>query len=47
MDAQFPGRFSLLPGGGAIVSPISISTGIQPIVMGKPEPMILDILMKK
>jgi len=43
-DAQFPGTHTLLPGGGAIIASIVATTGMQPLVMGKPEPMILDLL---
>ena len=38
----------VLPGNGAITSVVSVSTGIQPEFIGKPEPIImsksLDIL---
>ena len=35
-DTSFPSELGLLPGGGAIVSAVSCSTGVDPVVGGKP-----------
>ncbi len=40
-DATYPAEDRLLPGAGSIVAAISVATGRQPIVMGKPNPRIL------
>ena len=45
---MYPYLKRVLPGNGAITSVVSVSTGIQPEFIGKPEPIImsksLDIL---
>jgi 4-nitrophenyl phosphatase len=44
-DSTFPIEGGVVPGAGSIVGAIAISTGIEPLSMGKPEPgMLLAIL---
>ena len=37
-DATYPMETGTIPGGGAIVTPIECSTGVQAVTIGKPEP---------
>jgi 4-nitrophenyl phosphatase len=37
-DATYPMESGEIPGGGAIVAPIEVSTGVQGLTIGKPEP---------
>lgn len=47
-DRAFPSERGLLPGNGALTAAIATATGVEPIYIGKPEPIIirqaLDIL---
>lgn len=37
-DATYPQETGEIPGGGAIVAPIEVSTGVRGVTIGKPEP---------
>ncbi len=37
-DATYPMETGEIPGGGAIIAPIEVSTGVKPVTIGKPEP---------
>jgi len=37
-DATYPTESGEIPGGGAIVAPIEVSTGVRGVTIGKPEP---------
>lgn len=41
-DVAIPTERGLVPGNGALTSVISVSTGIQPTFIGKPEPIIME-----
>jgi len=41
-DVAIPTEQGLLPGNGAFTSVVEISTGVQPIFIGKPEPIIVN-----
>jgi 4-nitrophenyl phosphatase len=43
IDATLPTEAGLVPGAGSIVAAVATSTGQQPIVIGKPEPLILQM----
>jgi len=46
LDPDFPasgGR--LLPGGGAIVAALEMATGVKPLVIGKPEPLMMELVL--
>ncbi|WP_312098493.1 TIGR01457 family HAD-type hydrolase [Niallia sp.] len=45
-DTALPSERGLLPGNGAITSVISVSTQQQPVVIGKPESIIVDQAIK-
>lgn len=46
-DAAFPVEGGLKPGAGAIVAALEKSTGRKPVVVGKPQPYLLDIVLKE
>jgi HAD superfamily hydrolase (TIGR01450 family) len=46
-DAAFPVEDGLKPGAGAIVAALEKSTGRKPIVIGKPQPYLLDIVLRE
>ena len=46
-DNSFPGANCLLPGGGSIVAAVKTAANKEPLVMGKPEPLLLKIAMEK
>jgi len=41
-DIAIPTERGFLPGNGALTSVISVSTGVQPVFIGKPERIIMD-----
>ncbi|MFD1039465.1 TIGR01457 family HAD-type hydrolase [Virgibacillus byunsanensis] len=45
-DVAIPSERGLLPGNGAITSVITVSTGIAPIFIGKPEAIIMNEALK-
>jgi 4-nitrophenyl phosphatase len=40
LDPTFPSERGLLPGAGALISLLETATGCQPILIGKPEPLL-------
>lgn len=46
-DTAIPTERGLLPGNGAMTSVISVSTGVMPAVIGKPEPIIMEAAVSK
>lgn len=46
-DNSYPVEDAILPGAGAIVAALSSTTGVKPILIGKPEPYLLDIMIKE
>jgi phosphoglycolate/pyridoxal phosphate phosphatase family enzyme len=44
-DPTFPVENGLLPGGGTIVAAIETAVGFAPLVIGKPSPRMLDLLL--
>ncbi|OEH85251.1 HAD family hydrolase [Desulfuribacillus stibiiarsenatis] len=47
LDRAIPTERGLLPGNGSIVSVVTTSTGIEPIVVGKPMPIITQYALEK
>ncbi len=43
-DATFPAEGRLLPGGGAVVAAVATAAGVEPVVIGKPEPGMAEAL---
>ncbi len=46
-DVALPNERGLVPGNGALTSVISVSTGVKPTFIGKPEPIIIDLALEK
>ena len=46
-DVTHPGRDGIEPGSGAIIAPFKAMTGIDPIIIGKPSEIIMDIALEK
>ncbi|MFC0523869.1 TIGR01457 family HAD-type hydrolase [Pontibacillus salicampi] len=46
-DVAIPTERGMLPGNGSLTSVITISTGVQPIFIGKPEPIIMEQAMEQ
>lgn len=46
-DSTFPTPNGVVPGAGAIVASIETATGVSPIVLGKPQPLMLQLLIQK
>lgn len=47
MDNSYPSPSGLLPGGGSIVTSVAYASNRTPLVMGKPERLMLDIIIEK
>jgi HAD superfamily hydrolase (TIGR01450 family) len=41
-DATYPIERGLRPGAGSIVSAIEVASGVTPLVIGKPEPLLME-----
>ncbi|WP_305038436.1 TIGR01457 family HAD-type hydrolase [Halobacillus sp. Nhm2S1] len=46
-DIAIPTERGLVPGNGALTSVISVSTGVDPLFVGKPEPLIMSRALKR
>lgn len=46
-DRTFPSEAGLLPGAGTILAAITHCTGVQPTIVGKPEPLMFDIAVAR
>ncbi|MFC7322172.1 TIGR01457 family HAD-type hydrolase [Halobacillus campisalis] len=46
-DVAIPTERGMVPGNGAITSVISVSTGIDPVFAGKPEPILMEQAIEK
>lgn len=47
VDATRDGEHLILPGGGALVAPFVAATGVEPVVIGKPEPLLYEMAMAR
>lgn len=45
-DLSFPSEKGLVPGAGALQAVLTATTGIQPVVIGKPRPLMLQLAME-
>lgn len=45
-DTSLPTERGLMPGAGAIQAAITAATGVQPVVIGKPQPLMLRLAME-
>ncbi|MFT8319126.1 MAG: TIGR01457 family HAD-type hydrolase [Sporolactobacillus sp.] len=46
-DVALPNERGLVPGNGSLTAVISVSTGINPVFIGKPEPIIIEQALEK
>ena len=46
-DTSLPTERGLAPGAGAIQAALSATTGVKPTVVGKPEPLMLELALKQ
>ena len=46
-DLTYPANGCILPGTGALVNVLSSSLGKEPIVIGKPQPTMLQVILSK
>ncbi|MGB5734056.1 MAG: HAD-IIA family hydrolase, partial [Thiohalocapsa sp.] len=47
VDDHHDGRHRVLPGGGALVAPFALASGVEPIVIGKPEPALFRMALAR
>ena len=46
-DRTFPAPEGIIPGNGALLAAIETATNVKPIVIGKPEPVLYEMSMKR
>jgi 4-nitrophenyl phosphatase len=46
-DTSFPSERGLVPGAGSILAALTATTGVQPVVVGKPRPLMLRLAMRE
>jgi 4-nitrophenyl phosphatase len=46
-DTTFPAPEGLVPGAGALIAALRASTGLSPVVIGKPEPTCFELALEK
>jgi 4-nitrophenyl phosphatase len=46
-DATLPTESGLVPGAGSIVAAVSVASGQTPVVIGKPETLLLELAMQR
>lgn len=46
-DAALPTEHGLAPGNGSLVAAVAVASGTEPVVVGKPEPLIVDYALRK
>ncbi|WP_062514180.1 TIGR01457 family HAD-type hydrolase [Halobacillus sp. KGW1] len=46
-DIAIPTERGMLPGNGALTSVVAVSTGVDPVFVGKPESLIMDRALKR
>ncbi|MCG8053307.1 MAG: HAD-IIA family hydrolase [Candidatus Thiodiazotropha endolucinida] len=47
VDAHHEGSHRVLPGGGALVAPFAIASGKQPVIIGKPQPLLYEMAAER
>ena len=46
-DTTFPSPEGLVPGAGALIAALQVSTGVKPLVIGKPESTCFELALEK
>ena len=44
-DATLPTEAGLVPGAGSVVAAVAVASGQEPVVIGKPEPLLLEMAL--
>jgi HAD superfamily hydrolase (TIGR01450 family) len=47
VDATIDGQHRLVPGGGALVAPFAVASGVQPVIIGKPHPLLFEMALEQ
>jgi len=46
VDTVEQGRHRILPGGGALLAPFALASGVEPVVIGKPNPLLFEMALE-
>ena len=46
VDGDRNGEHYLLPGGGALVAPFAVASGVEPVIIGKPNPILYEMALE-
>ncbi|HZU14378.1 MAG TPA: HAD-IIA family hydrolase [Chloroflexota bacterium] len=44
-DTSFPSERGLVPGAGALIGAVRLTTGVEPTIIGKPHPLMLELAL--
>lgn len=47
VDATLDGEHRLVPGGGALVAPFAVASGVEPVIIGKPNPLLFEMALEQ
>ncbi len=47
VDASIDGQHRLVPGGGALVAPFAVASGVEPVIIGKPNPLLFEMALEQ
>lgn len=47
VDATIGGEHRLVPGGGALVAPFALASDVEPVIIGKPNPLLFEMAMEQ
>ena len=47
VDATIDGEHRLVPGGGALVAPFAVASGVEPVIIGKPNPLLFEMALEQ
>lgn len=47
VDDSVDGEHRILPGGGALVAPFAVASGVGPVVIGKPRPPLFEMALRR
>jgi HAD superfamily hydrolase (TIGR01450 family) len=46
VDASRNGEHYIIPGGGALVTPFAVASGVDPVIIGKPNPLLFEMALE-
>jgi HAD superfamily hydrolase (TIGR01450 family) len=47
VDASSDGEHRLVPGGGALVAPFAVASGVEPVIIGKPNSLLFEMALEQ